>query len=548
MEATKVHKLQFQREPSQVLFECTWKIQPSYVDRLGQHAANRLFETFDVLLEPVIQTNGSFTALSLLPNVKELVGDKRILIASPSGEITEATVESLGSGAAMKFLRQLVSRVRTQGRVQLVKLILPCRRGYIVRSDIITLRMVDSEFAEFITSFTKPQQYFANDAVGELGYLIGLDQLFLKSVAGIVVRLDGDGDADQHRSVLSKSDIEALSLSLEGELDERLSFPWLVQEIHPRKTLAIIEAGRVHPRYGGTGPLVYRAAKALGLNIIAMDNPGHWMEGSEFTDWRQAFIPLALHDPPQDDFTDRIIETIKSCGFQVDGIMTLCESYMMPVARACELLGLPTQRPLPYNTATNKYKTSIFEGHRAYQASSTDEAIAITSKTADLLYPLIIKPCNGWSSEGVTLVYSPSEIPAAVEAIDVTRHGTAFVIEPYCSGPEVDVNLILLDGEILFFEVYDDMPKSADENGSGSLNTFIELNSVFPSALPADEIAILRDSFHATLLKMGFNSGMFHIEGRMQDSAVDYRVIDGIVDLHPLEKGAAWKNLANANT
>lgn len=177
-------------------------------------------------MEPVIQTNGSFTALPLLPNVKGPVGDERILIASPSGEIAEeATVKSLGSGAALEFLHQLISRIRAQGRVQLAKLILPCCRGYMVRSDINTLRMVDSEFAEMVTSFTKPQQYFATDAVQELGCFFGLDQLFRRSVTGVVVRLDGDGDVHQHRSVLSESDIEALSLSLEGELNERLSFP-----------------------------------------------------------------------------------------------------------------------------------------------------------------------------------------------------------------------------------------------------------------------------------------------------------------------------------
>lgn len=202
---------------------------------------------------------------------------------------------------------------------------------------------------------------------------------------------------------------------------------------------------------------------------------------------------------------------------------------------ARELLGLPTQSPLPYTTATNKYKTSTFEGHRAYQASSVDEAVAICSSAIDLPYPLIIKPCNGWSSEGVTLVHRASDIPSAVQAIDTSRHGTAFVLEPYCSGPEVDVNLILLDGEILFFEVCDDMPKSADSNGSGSLNTFIELNSAFPSALPQDEIEILRDSFHASLLRMGFDSGIYHIEGRVQNSRVNYRAVDGIVDLYPAE-------------
>ncbi|KAH0556714.1 hypothetical protein GP486_005496, partial [Trichoglossum hirsutum] len=64
--------------------------------------------------------------------------------------------------------------------------------------------------------------------------------------------------------------------------------------------------------------------------------------------------------------------------------------------------------------------------------------------------------------------------------IDSKRHGEDFVIEEYCSGPEVDANLVLYDGELLFFEVSDDFPKSAGTNDSGS---FIKLSNVLPSKL-----------------------------------------------------------------
>lgn len=36
------------------------------------------------------------------------------------------------------------------------------------------------------------------------------------------------------------------------------------------------------------------------------------------------------------------------------------------------------------------------------------------------------------------------------------------MIEPYIDGPEVDANLVLLDGEVIFFEVTDDFPKPGD--------------------------------------------------------------------------------------
>ena len=33
-------------------------------------------------------------------------------------------------------------------------------------------------------------------------------------------------------------------------------------------------------------------------------------------------------------------------------------------------------------------------------------------------------------------------------------HGTEFVMEPYCDGPEVDINFVMYDGEVLFWGEY----------------------------------------------------------------------------------------------
>ncbi|QMW30690.1 hypothetical protein G4B84_006071, partial [Aspergillus flavus NRRL3357] len=50
------------------------------------------------------------------------------------------------------------------------------------------------------------------------------------------------------------------------------------------------------------------------------------------------------------------------------------------------------------------------------------------------------------------------------------------------------------------FEVSDEFPKGADVNGDENVvESFIELGGVFPSCLPADELALLRDSLHRSL-------------------------------------------------
>ncbi|KAK4141741.1 uncharacterized protein C8A04DRAFT_13877 [Dichotomopilus funicola] len=548
----------------QVTFEASWKAAPNAT--FGQSGdPHEPFVSLDLLLEPgKQQANGNGNGLHHHHHQVQLnlgprthgtqaapANDERLVVSTPYGESVEATRTSVGSSEALQFLEDLLKAAQSTRRAQLAKLIIPSTAGYIARSDIVSLRLKDSEHVESVATFAAPRQYFAGGDViveGADECCGWLSHLLRRSAAGIILR--------DHDDTGVKINLQKASIALDAQLHDRLSFPWLTRSLHPRRTLAIIEAGRCHPRYGGTGPSVYGAAKALGIDIVAMDNVGHWMDDPEFRDWRMAFVPLALHDPPQEDFEDRIVATVRSCGIPIDGLLTLCESYMNPVARACQRLGFPTENPAPYLIATNKYETSVFEGHQAHLANSADEAVAIASSNdGGMPYPLIIKPCNGWSSEGVSLVHHKSEIRAAVDSIDISRHGTEFVMEPYCAGPEVDVNLVMLDGELLFFEVCDDMPKTAEdeddfddeEDGTtidrhghvsgarsdSSLNTFIEMCSVFPSSLPRREIEILRDSFHASLLRLGFRTGMFHLEGRIQNSTTEYAYDHqrGVVDL-----------------
>lgn len=70
-----------------------------------------------------------------------------------------------------------------------------------------------------------------------------------------------------------------------------------------------------------------------------------------------------------------------------------------------------------------------------------------------------------------------------------------------CSGPEVEVNIVLLEDEALFSELCDDLRKPANINGPtvGSLTDFHELNSVRLSVLPKNERDLLITSFADSL-------------------------------------------------
>lgn len=395
-----------------------------------------------------------------------------------------------------------------------------------MRSDIIPLRLVDCEFVETVTSFVGPSQSFTGDAL-HTHSSEPLSDVFSRAAGGLIFKYNR-----------LNNNFRTVSALINAQLDNRLSFPWLLPEMAPRKTLAIVEGSRTHPDYGGTGPSVYSPAVALGIDVVVLDNAGHWMEGPDFAHWRKAFIPTKLVDPPDPDFEHRILQSVEKYqnehNDKIDGIVTFCDSYMVHVANAAQKLGLPTSEPKSYEIATDKFKTSEFEGHDALLAIGAEGVRKIAAHQA-LSYPLIIKPCNGWSSEGVLLVNAASELEEAAKSIDTSRHGSDLVVERYCDGPEVDANFVIMDGEILFSEICDDFPKGADSNGQASLATFIELSSVFPSALPFNELEVLKQNFHNSLLRLGLHNGIMHLEGRIQGSQTEYRTQDGVFDLYPAQ-------------
>ena len=301
--------------------------------------------------------------------------------------------------------------------------------------------------------------------------------------------------------------IEALWTPLDLELHNLLSFAWLSTEAPKRQTLAIVDGGLRSPDDGGTGETIYTAAEALGIDMIVLDSPGHWLDCTRYRHWYKSFIPFETPLHPDAGYTNRIVNAVRSYPGKIDGLVTFRDQYKVAVAEAAVQLGLFTDPPQAFEIATNKFKTSVIEGHHAFQASSIEQAAKIVHEH-HLDFPLIIKPCNGFLSEGVFRAENISQLETGVQSINTDRHGVKFVLEKYCKGPEVDANVVLCAGELLFFEASDDFPKSADASGHGSVETFIELANVLPSKLPQCELTNLRDSLHRSLLRMGFRDGL----------------------------------------
>jgi hypothetical protein len=510
------NKIQVQsKEDGTLLSECSWQVCRSPT------ATGKSWQSLDILFEGLSSADTDSA-------IEDLDGERIVIVdhAQPGKVLAPA---AFGSTKAFQFLLQCIGTANTSsaGRQCLVKLVIPQRQGQIVRADVITFRMKDTQYVKETVSFAEPLQSYNGVSIAPSD-TNSLDAIFSAAAAGLILHSDAEEDLG--------SAFEKLSLAVQAEIDNRLDIDWIEPEPVRRRTLVLVEGSRVAPEDCGTGQSIYYAAAALGIDMVILDNEGHWMQGPKYAHWRKAFIPTRLTDPPEADFAERIVKSVQSYGAPVDGIVTFCDSYIVQVSQAAQVLGLEMNPPEALRVATDKYLTSVFAGHQAYRASSPEEAFDIASKN-EMPYPLIIKPCNGWASEGVFRVDSIDNLVTAAKSIDTSRHGAEFVIEKYCEGPEFDANFILLDGEILFFEACDDFPKSGDSNGtpSGSVTTFSELTSVYPSILPAREIDVVRNELLEILLKLGLRDGVMHVEGRVEYSSAFYQTQNGVLDLHTKE-------------
>lgn len=435
---------------------------------------------------------------------------------------------------AFRFILNILAGAHGLGDI-MFRLVVPRDAGYILRADILSQRLLNCPFVKQVETLARPLQYYDGASVAD-HMVAALTPVLESSIGAIIlesVTSDGPFGID---APLAKAD---------AELRDRLSFPWLTAEPLRRRTLVLLDGGLRSPAEGGTGETIYTAAQALGIDMIVLDHPGHWLTEPRYRDWYKSFIPFDTPMHPDTSYASRIAATVRSLPTHVDGLVTLRDQYKVAVARAAQELGLYTEPTSALEIATNKFKTSVAEGHQAFQATSFEEAAQIVQHHA-LRFPLVIKPCNGFLSEGVHRVEDLGQLESSIQSINTFRHGLEFVLEKYCDGPEVDANLVLVDGEMVFFEASDDFPKSADANGQGSVKTFIELANVLPSRLPDEELSLLRHHLHQSLIRMGFRNGFYHVEARVENSIMEYRTDAGVLDLYPRPPPAGDTNIATS--
>ncbi|KAF1995389.1 glutathione synthetase ATP-binding domain-like protein [Amniculicola lignicola CBS 123094] len=427
-----------------------------------------------------------------------------------------------------RFLAECIKLSFTRMAPVAITLVLPSRNGFMARTDVVQRRFEGCTLVE--------------EAVTFLGFSQPCRVL---STSDFLDVADSAHSGLRLRSVTPDYDIQVLFQHLESELENRLSLEVILSKKISHKRLLWVEGrSNIH-----VCRRILEAAKALGIKLVIIDNPGHWLQDDQgpYSHFREAFLPMNI--AVDDGFVPRLVETVRNYTQHtpVDGMMTISDARLPGVAKACETFGLPTSPSSAYIFAGDKYQTRALEqdsakSFRVYGVDDLKENLEKQKREASMLkYPLIVKPCFGWGSECVAKVFSEEELVSAVNKASA-RHAKSpqrrsdVIIEPYVDGPEVDANFALLDGQVVFYEVADDFPSLGDAENSSAQDNFQETANLLPTGLPTEEVEVVRNFILKSILRMGFKHGIFHCEGRLRNSTMRYTRsadVDGSWDLSP---------------
>ncbi|KAI9752112.1 MAG: hypothetical protein M4579_005750 [Chaenotheca gracillima] len=416
---------------------------------------------------------------------------------------------------ALRFL-QWTARRLSSSRYQpatLTNIILPADDGFLVRSDILRERLYGCEAVEHVEEFvsraTRLSGYRPMRS-GQTDDLVGL----LSYAAGAVMPNSQDGQD---------------GAAIDTELGARLTLPWLTPALAARKTLAV-----VGPRVQVIMETWLTAALNLDIQLVLVGPSGSWLQDVAFV---KPVLEYKAIDMRKDaELPQRIARALSEDDRAYDGLTTFTDSYLVPTAQAAKILGLSTSPPASVETAFYKDRLrKLFPGDcQSNYITTTSELRAglDSGRIPGLRYPLVVKPSTGWGSEGVSKVDDEAELFGAVSELEISRNGLLQIVESYVDGPEVDANFALFDGELVFFELIDDFPCTAEQDDPAPGDHFVETQMVYPSLLPTEERELIRDTIYKILMQLGLRTGVFHVEARISNSTMEYTG-DGGVDLRP---------------
>ncbi|WP_433456111.1 ATP-grasp domain-containing protein [Streptomyces sp. CA-142005] len=200
--------------------------------------------------------------------------------------------------------------------------------------------------------------------------------------------------------------------------------------------------------------------------------------------------------------------------YDLAGVFTWTEWYLVPVARLARQLGLPTTVPEAMQACRNKATSrTLFARHGVPSAASVSVRTRAEAEVAAerIGYPVVLKPAAHAASIGVIRADTPEQLTAAFafadQAAGLGLESTSVLVEEYLDGPEVSAECVTYGGETTVVAV--------TRKTVSAPPYFEELAHSVDAADPL--LDVVAPAARAAIHALGITDGVSHVEMRLVD-------------------------------
>jgi len=194
--------------------------------------------------------------------------------------------------------------------------------------------------------------------------------------------------------------------------------------------------------------------------------------------------------------------------FNVDAILGISTDAAVPsVARACEILGLPSIGVGPADISVNKLLQRQYMKKAGLKTPAFRKflnLIEASESVNEIGFPVVLKPVDSAGSRGVKFVSCATEVElAATEALKESRSKTGLV-EKYIEGSEVAIDGFIVDGSLHVLSISEKVRTHAPY--------LLDEAVYFPDTLPEFKRKEIISEAGLAIASCGLNNCPLHME------------------------------------
>ncbi len=261
-----------------------------------------------------------------------------------------------------------------------------------------------------------------------------------------------------------------------------------------------------------TKRFIYQRLKNLGVRIVLLSPESTWV--SRYAD---AVIQADTLDHAES--IARVEEALKD--HPVDGVLTFWEEAVPLCATLAERFnwrGHPLAAALNARNKllTRKALEAAGLGRHSPPWAQIKSLKDLEREGKRIGFPLVLKPAWGERSQFVVRLDDAAEAKDAFEYLKanmtpkfdhIYTYGTEMIAEAYMPGAEVDVDLLVQDGEIRFHAFTDNFPTKEP--------FFVETGDAMPSRHEDQDLDAVLAMAKDTLRALGLTNGALHFEAKI---------------------------------